>query len=206
MTLWFLVASLFSLQAVDDSERPLPDWTHAPNQANLFIVQTDPLPTRLAADEGLMQAAKAKVIAWSLEKWGGDCRETLEGLELDEYRKLIHNNQEFIHKERIEYDEETAQRLNISFDDLYRGFMRIEIDEAFCARVEPMLARQRLRNRLCATLIAVMLLLGLLGVLWLQLYMGQISRGLYVGRIRWITWGLVILLLVICYSVYRLLF
>lgn len=206
MTLWILIATLLCFQATDDSENPLPDWTHAPNQTDLFIVQTEPLPTRMAADEGLLQAAKAKVIAWSVEKWGDDCRETLEEMPLEEYRKLIHNGQEFIHKERIEYDEETAERLNIAFDDLYRGFMRIEIGEEFCTRIEPMLAKQRLRHRLSATLIAAMFLLGLLSVLWLQLYMGQVSRGLYVGRIRWITWGLVILLLVICYSVYQLLF
>ena len=80
MMLWILVATLWCVQVVDDSENPLPDWTHAPNQSDLFIVQTEPLPTRVAADEGLLRAAKAKVIAWSVEKWGNDCREILEAV------------------------------------------------------------------------------------------------------------------------------
>ena len=206
MTHWFVVLIMLCFQAGDVADQPLPDWTRAPNEADTFVVETKPFPTQLAAGEGILQSIKTEVLEWSTEKWGGGSREAIKSMPLEDFRQLIVEDQEFIHRERVEYDAETALRLKTDHDDFYRGYARVKISDEFCAQVEPMLAQRRLRNRLCATLIVSIFLIGLLCVLWLRLYMGRMARGLYVGRLRWIAWGLVLLLLVVCFSVYQLLF
>ena len=206
MTKLFVVLMMLCLQVTDVADQPLPDWTRAPHQPDMFVVETEPFPTQLAASEGILQSIRTQLLDWSVEKWGGGCRETIESMPLEDFRQLIFQDQEFIHRERVEYDTETARRLKTDHDDFYRGYARVKVSDDFCARVEPMLAQRRLRNRLSMTLIAAILLLGLLSVLWLRLFMGRMSRGLYVARLRWIAWGLVSMLLVICYIVYQLLF
>ena len=64
----------------------------------------------------------------------------------------------------------------------------------------------QLKQRLGIALIGSILLAGGLGILWLRLYMGRVSRGLYIARLRWITWALAGLLLAVCYGTYRLIF
>jgi len=202
----FVLMSLCCLQQSADSGDQLPPWANAPDQDKLFVVKTDDFPTHIAAVESLLPAVKRKVVDWAAKNWGDDCRKTIAAMPLEDFRRHIHNNEETIYRGRIDYDEQRAQRLHTDHDDFYRGYVRVEITDEFCDSVEPQLTQVRLRTRLSVTLIGFILLLGLLGVLWVRLSMGHVSRGLYVARIRWIAWGLVLLLLAICYGVYCLLF
>ena len=206
MTALILVLMSLCCQQSADSGDQLPQWASAADEDRLFVVKTDDFPTHIAAVEALLPAVKRKVVDWAAKNWGDGCRSTIDAIPLEDFRRHIYHDQETIYRGRIDYDAQRAQRLHADHDDFYRGYMRVEITDEFCADIEPQLSQIRLKNRLSVTLLGSILLFGLLGVLWLRLSMGRVTRGLYVARIRWIAWGLMLLLLAVCYGVYCLLF
>jgi len=205
MILPILLAFFFVFVPQDEAVHKLPAWTNAPAEPNLFVIETEKFFDHGEAVDNLLPAVKSAVIEWAERNVGSDCRPFLESMPQDDYRQFIHENQEIVHTTRETYDAERAKRMEKPFDEYHRGYVRVEIDEAFFTGIQD-LRTVRLKNRMCATLLSALFVLGSLGILWCSFYMRRKSRGLYIKRIRWIVGGLIALLMVVCYSAYRLLF
>lgn len=202
-----LLFGLLSIQTQSgDQELDLPAWTSAPDEPNLFLVKTETHSTHLDATNSLLPAVKAGVSKWAQRTFGSDCGEVIEMIPLADFRSLIYENQERVHKSRQDYDAETAKRFEAEYDIVYRGYVRVSIDEAFRSQVQQCHKELRLKNRLCATLLGALFILGLAAILWAYLFANRISRGFYISRLRWIAGAMFVALILICYSTSTLLF
>lgn len=203
----FLVLGFVWAPQADDVPRQLPAWTQEPAEANLFVVKTEEVPTHFTATESLLPTVRSAVVEWSLKHLGSDCRPIIENMPLEEFRQFIFEDQEIVHKERKKYDDpEMAKRMEAEYEDFYQGYVRVQIDDDFCARFGEQLREHRLKKRLCGTFVGALFTFGSLGILWVWFFMKRITRGLYISRLRWIVGGLIGLLLVVCYGLCQLMF
>lgn len=200
MFVLILALLFFPLQESVGSGDEIPAWTKAPAEPNVFVVETEEFSTHFAAAESLLPAVRTDVIKWAVDKWGSDSMKFVETIPLDDFRNFVHEDQETIHQFRREYDPEKAKRLGAEYDDFFQGYVRVKIPDEFLAAIDVQMRQSRLQKRLCGALVMALLMLGSMGVLWIRLYMGRVSRGLYIGRLRWIAWGLLLLLIAVCYG------
>lgn len=203
---WILLALLVVYAPQDEASHDLPAWTSAPAEDNLFVVKTERFSDHGDAVMNLLPTVKTAVLEWAGRNVAVDCRPLIESMPMDEFRQFVHKDQEIVHGEREAYDAEKARRMEKEFDEYFRGYVRVQIDGSFFESHAQELHLVRMRSRLCSTLLGTLFVLGSLGILWCWFFMRFKSRGLYIKRIRWIIGGLVALLLLTCYVVYRLLF
>lgn len=205
-TISILLFSLLVLQTPDQEETKLPEWTNAPAESSLFVVKTKEFSTHLDVTDGLLPAVKEEVSDWARSTYGAGCDQVVDSMPTEEFRKLIYENQEIVHEFRRVYDKDTAKRLEAEYDIYYRGYVRVSINDAFRAQLKSGFNKLRLTNRLCTTLISALFIFGLMGIAWCYLSANRISRGFYISRLRWITGGMFIALILLCYSVASRLF
>ena len=205
-SIFILLFSLLALQTSDQEEKKLPEWTNAPAESSLFVVQTEEFSNHLDVTDGLLPAVKKEVSDWARRTYGAGCDQVVGSMPLEEFRKLIYENQEIVHEFRRVYDKETAKRLEAEYDIYYRGYVRVSINDAFRDQVKQGFDKFRLTNRLCTTLVSALFIFGLMGIAWGYLSANRVSRGFYISRLRWITGGLLIALIFVCYSVASRLF
>lgn len=205
LLLHLIFATLLSHLTVPISiqESDLPDWVNELREPNRFVVQTEQFPSHFAAMEGLLPAVRTEVSDWASRKFGRDCEAVVAGFELEEFREVI--LEEIVHKSRVDYDDEIAERIEADHDDYYVGYIHVQIDAPFRKRIEQRLTKLRLKNRLGTMLVAAIFGLGSLGVLWAYLFTSRLTRGFYISRLRWLAGLLVGLLVFVCYAVSQLL-
>jgi hypothetical protein len=197
---------LFSMQSLPNSqqEKVLPTWTETAPSADTFVVETEEFATHFAATESLLPASKTDLANWAATNYGEDCRSIIAAIPLAEIPNLIED--EHVHKFRRDYDVETAKRLEADHDDFYVGYVLMRIDSSFRDQFEQRLSELRLKKRLGKVLVAAIFCLGLLGVFWSYLFTSKLTRGFYISRLRWLAGLCIGVILLVCYTVYQLLF
>jgi len=180
-------------------EADLPAWISAPDEPNLFVVETKEFSNHVDVANGLLSATKKGVTKWAQRNFGSDCDQAIESIPIEDFSELI--EKQHIHEAPRIYDEETAK-----FDIYCRGYARVDVSEPFRNRVQQHLKKLRLKNRLCATFIGTLFVLGVAAIGWSYLFANRVSRGFYVSRIRWIAGALFVALALICYGVSQLIF
>jgi len=196
--IFVLVCSLLSMQTQGD-EPKLPDWISAPDEANVFVVETIEFSNHLDVANGLLVAVKAGVTDWAQRNFGADCDQVIESIPIEDFSELI--EKEHVHESPRVYDEASGK-----FDIYCRGYARVNVNETFRNLVQQRLKKIRLKNRLGVTLVVALFVVGLVAIGWAYMFANRISRGFYISRIRWIAGGLFIALILICYSVSQMLF
>ncbi len=199
--IWIFLLGILTLSnSLQDSEPP--PWTNAEPTVDTFVVKTKEFPTLFSATESLLPAVKKDVTSWAVEIQGEDSRSIVAAIPLEEFRMLI--EEDLVYKFGRDYDDETAKRLEVDHDDFYVGYVRVHIHDSFREQIEQRLDKLRLKNRLGTTLVAAIFGLGLLTVLWAYVFTCQLTRGLYISRLRWLAGLLIGILIVICYTVHQL--
>lgn len=194
-----LLCSFVAMQSPNESSPP--EWTRAPAEPNLFVVETEEFSTHLDVTNGLLPAVRAEVARRAQQEFGADCVAAIMAIPLADFRDLIYEDQEFVHQFKKVYDEETAKRLDAEYDMYYRGYIRVKINDVFRDRVQQTLSKIRLKNRLCGTFVCFLLVAGVAAIGWGYLYYNRISRGFYVSRLRWIAGALLTTLILVCYAI-----
>jgi hypothetical protein len=206
LILQLISVSLFGFQTLPNpqQESNLPVWTENVTAANSFVVETEEFATHFAATESLVPAAKTDLISWAATNYGEDSRAVIAAIPLEDIRNLMED--EHVHKFRRDYDAETAKRLEADHDDFYVGYVLMQIDDSFHERIEQRLSQLRLKNRLGRVLVTAIFCLGFLGVFWGYLLSSKLTRGFYISRLRWLAGLCLCVILLVCYTVYQLLF
>ncbi len=204
LQLIFILLLFLQTQPNAQQEKILPTWTETESTADQFVVKTEEFATHFAATESLVPASKTDLTNWAATNYGEDCRPIIDSIPLEDIRSLIKN--EHVHKFRRDYDVETAKRLEADHDDFYVGYVLMRIDRSFREQIEQRLSQLRLKNRLGKVLVAAIFCLGLLGVFWGYLFTTKLTRGFYISRLRWLAGLCIGALLLVCYTVYQLLF
>ena len=200
----FVLACLGQQDSVPEVSE-LPGWVKADSEPGTFVVETQVFNTNFAAAESLLPAIRTDVLNWAKETFGEGSAAIVESMPLEDFERLVHQNNSVIYKDHRVYDAETSQRLGTDHADEYCGFVQVCISDEFRDRVELRLAKTRLKHRLCTTLIGAIFALGIMGITWGYLFTSLKTRGFYVSRLRWFAGLLICMLLVVCYAVSLLL-